>query len=126
MAALTEADVLFELLLPLLCDAHGEAMARFKGHIEFHMTSEPPRVWHVSASPKPWVKRGSAPRPADVIVVMSQALVEGLAQGRDVDLERAVAQGSLVVHGDLKVLQAFELSLAEAESALATMVKQRK
>jgi hypothetical protein len=125
-ATLDEADVLFELFLPILLEEKAAAMERFNGTVEVHMTSEPPRVWNVRGGPRPWLARGQAKTKADVIVVLAPAVVSAALAGKDDEIERAAREGRIVVQGDANVLSRLELSLAEAQGALAAWMKRRK
>lgn len=123
---LTEADVLFELFLPLLCESRAEAMAHFKGCVHFFMRAEEPRSWTVTGGAKPWLRRGMGERRPDVIVSVSEELVRDLVRGNEASLATAFADGKLAVKGDLKVLEAFEMTLADVSTALTTMLARNK
>jgi hypothetical protein len=124
MAVLTEADVLFELFLPMLCESRAQALERFKGTIEFEMTGPTPRVWNLKGGKRPWVNRGAVPD-ADVKVTISETLVKDLVLGRDPSLEQALTDGRLAISGKSKVLEAFDLTMADATGMLGTLLKRK-
>ncbi len=116
MATLTEADVLFELFLPLLCETRAVALEQFRGAVQFHLRSTPPRAWYIKGGKRPWLQRGVL-KTADMVVTLTEELVAQLVQGREPDLEKALADGHIGMHGNLKVLRSFELTMADAQKA---------
>lgn len=120
---LTEADVLFELFLPMLCESKAEAMAHFKGEIYFFMRAEEPRSWTLKGGKKPWLKRGPGERLPDVVVTVTEDLVRDLVQGREPDLEEAVRDGRLGMKGNIEILQAFDMTLADVKRALDVVLR---
>lgn len=123
---LTEADVLFELFLPLFCESKAEALAHFKGEVYFVMRSTPPRDWTMKGGAPPFVKRGKGTREPDVEITLTEDLVSDIVLGRDVDPAQAIADGRLGLRGAVKALEALQLTFAEASSALSNMLKRGK
>lgn len=120
---LTEADVLFELFLPMLCESRADALTHFKSQVQFYLRSTPPRAWVLKGGARPWLTRGELPEgQAGLVVTVSEELVKQLVQGREPDLVLALQQGALGIKGELKVLEALDLTLGEARSVLQTLL----
>jgi hypothetical protein len=115
---LTEADVLFELFLPLVCESKAALLEQFEGTIELHLDGDPPRSWHVRGGPRPWLQRGAAPRPPVLKVTVAEGLVKQIVQGKDPDLSAARSAGALTVEGELSLLESLGLSRAEFDRVI--------
>ncbi|MFO0722539.1 MAG: SCP2 sterol-binding domain-containing protein [Myxococcota bacterium] len=129
MPKLTEADILFELFVPMLCESRAAAMKHWKGLVQFYLRvpeGEEPRVWHLSGGEKPWLKRGPSAKTPDVKVTVTQDLVEQLIRGEEPDLVQAGREGRLGVQGSLKVLESLELTLDDAKGIVGTLMKRNR
>lgn len=107
-----EANVLFDLVLPTLCRRYADHLAQAQAAVEFRIQEAPARVWHVRAE-QPWVFVGPASNAVPVISVgLSMAFVRALAQGEAPDIDAAIAQGHLVLGGDVQALSSLPSDLA--------------
>ena len=105
--SLTEADVLFEMVLPLLCKEHAAAMERFKGVVVFEQTGTEPRHWTLKGGAKPWVQRGDTAKAdarisvdTDVTgqVIRARSVLRTRVRGRRGDDPRQHEPTNEVVH----------------------------
>lgn len=117
MPSLTEADVLFEMFLPLLCAEHSKAMQKFSGEVLFEMSAPQPRFWTLRGGPSPWVRRGRGEQP-DVHIIVAESLVQDVVRGLDVDMTAALADGRIVTSGNIEVLVRLGFSWDEARRVL--------
>lgn len=118
---LSEADILFELFLPMLCAERHQALAVFKGKIVLHMTGDAPRSWNVTGGKAPWVQRGALDSP-DVEISFAPDIVQGIVRGAEPDIEAALAGGGIEIKGDAKVLKSFQMTMEEAKGIVGTML----
>ena len=119
---LTEADILFELFLPMMCTEKHESMVHFKGKIELHMSGETPRVWNLTGGAAPYVQRGPI-EGADLTITMTEQMVKDIVLGEDIKPEDALKSGAVTVSGDRAVLKSLQMSFEEATNLLGTMLK---
>lgn len=120
---LTEADILFELFLPMMCTERHQALALFKGKVELHMFGgETHRVWNLTGGKPPWIQRGEIDG-ANLTVEIHADLVKAIVHGEEPDLEAAADQGLVRVGGDPKILKSLDFSLQEATGLVGTMLK---
>lgn len=123
-ASLDEADVLFELFLPLLCETRADALQRFPHQVQLELR-DTPRVWTLHGGSAPFMRRGPADGEPDVVLRVTRDLVDDLVLGRDDDLELALQTGRLAVIGNVKALAALGMTFGEAQSALSTQLQVR-
>lgn len=122
MPTLTEADVLFEMFLPLLCAEHTKAMQKFTGEVLFEMVTQPQsRFWTLRGGESPWVRRGKTAKP-DAHVVVAEALVQDVVRGVDVDMNAALADGRILASGSVEVFVKLGFSWGEARRLLDGML----
>lgn len=123
VATLSEADVLFELFLPVLCQGRARALQSFKGVIEFRLTGADPRAWTLRGGDGPWVTRGAPEGGGDVRISVTPEIVAALVQGREPNMDAAVAAGEVRFDGDLKVLDGFGMMMGEVAGVLGRMLR---
>jgi hypothetical protein len=118
--SLTEADVLFEMVLPLLCKEHAAAMERFKGVVVFEQTGTEPRHWTLKGGAKPWVQRGDTAK-ADARISVDTDVVKAVVRGYDLDPQQL---GSLVrFTGSVRILEELGFSWSESKRLLDVVLK---
>ncbi len=120
---LNEADVLFELFLPMLCTERHEALASFKSKIHLRMFGgEAERDWNLTGGAPPWIQRGAVDG-AELTLELHEEIVKAIVRGEDPDLDAAMSGGQVRVSGDMKVLRSLEMSLEEATGIVGAMLK---
>lgn len=118
MATLTEADVLFEMFLPLLCAEHTKSMLAFAGEVLFEMpAASNSRFWTLRGGQPPWVSRGRSEKP-DAHIVIAERLVQDVVRGFDVDVNAALADGRIKASGNAQILMQLGISWGEAKRML--------
>ena len=122
MSTLTEADVLFEMFLPMLCKQHAAAMERFSGTVVFEQFGDEPRTWTLKGCKKPWVQRGDDAK-ADARVSIRSDIVQAVVRGYDVDLNIALSEGSLRLNGSMHVFEELGFTWTESQTLLDLMLK---
>ena len=120
--SLTEADVFFELFVPLLLESKAAAMEQLHATVELRLRSTPPRIWNIRGGPRPWMSRGACPKEPDVVIVFAQDFVSAIVQGRAPAIDDAIAKGQIGVHGRIDALNALGMTLSDAQSVLTTML----
>ncbi len=122
MAALTEIDVLFELMLPLFLEHREASMKHFRGTVFLSVRSDPPRTWTLTGGARPWLKRGHDGVP-DLEIAVSERLVTWVLADAVPDPDGLIEAGDLGVRGDPRVLDRLGATWAEAQSLIATLAK---
>jgi hypothetical protein len=121
---LSEVDVLFDLFLPMLCEARAEDLERFAGGIEFRLQEDPSRCWSLKGGGRPWVRRGPLGWDGPTLKVsVATALVKALVLGQEPDLGQARGRGELTVEGNPEILAALGLDAAGFERLLTEGLK---
>ncbi len=127
---LSQPDLLFELVLPMLCELEAKQIAPLAGRIAFAMPSKatgkpgpptgPARSWTLAAK-RPWISRGRDPK-AEVVVEVDEDLASELLSGTQPNLGKAFSAGRIRISGKVDVLEGFESTMQRALSHMDDVV----
>jgi hypothetical protein len=109
-----EATVLFEVVLPELCQRHAAVLERVgpSRRVELRLRTRAQRSWVVQGGPGPWVRRGQVESGSpDLVITMTPELVHAVVHGCELDLDAAIAAGQLELEGNLQFLSDLGIDL---------------